>query len=137
MSVPQHRNLYKYSANTLSVVPVVAKPKEPRRNPDGSMQKARSRPIRSGKEAASAAYANLAIRQHIFKMVDRTTLAIMMRLDKASMKSVSDVLYKEIHVSLVSKMSRKPVSLYCIRECEIDTDKSGETRHILRCRPDR
>lgn len=83
------------------------------------------RSIQSAQKAASAVYANFDIRLNIFKMVDRTTLTRMMRLNKDSMWSVAKVLYREIPVSLVSKMSRTPVS------CPPCTAPSGDSDDLL------
>lgn len=55
-------------------------------------------------------YNTLEIRERIFRLIDKGTLAGMLRLEKAATASVAAVLYRTINVSLVSRMSRASVS---------------------------
>jgi hypothetical protein len=68
--------------------------------------------IRRGGKAAQEAYSCLDIRQNIFACLDRSTLARMMRLSRASTASVAAVLYNRVWVAVMAKMGRGSVRLF-------------------------
>lgn len=66
------------------------------------------RDIVAGGRAAREVYLTPELRARVFGYIDsKATLAGMLRLEKAATASVAAELYREIHVSLVSKMSRR------------------------------
>lgn len=50
------------------------------------------------------------LRHKILQLLDRDALAKMIRLEKAAIESVAEVLYKSVPASVISKMSRSSVS---------------------------
>lgn len=66
--------------------------------------------IERGGKAATELWNTLEVRDKILNFIPRGTLPALLRLEKAVTASVSAVLYRSIHVSLMSRMSRASVS---------------------------
>jgi hypothetical protein len=64
-----------------------------------------SKPAQTGGQAARKLYDTPELRHRVFSLLPKRTLAVLLRLEKASTASVAGVLYKTVHVSLMSKMS--------------------------------
>jgi hypothetical protein len=76
--------------------------------------------IVQGGSAGKEVYTTPELRDIILRLLDKGTLATMLRLHKAGSSSVAGILYHTIHQSTVNKMSRANVSICLIVFLEHD-----------------
>lgn len=122
-------------------------PPSKRQRGENAVQEAGPPASSTPKSPAQEVYGILEIRRRILKELDRRTLAVMLRTEKAITASVAEVLYRKIHISLVSKMSKASVSsgfnvsmsagkVGPGQVSAVQADPSGKTDGLLSSGPD-
>lgn len=72
------------------------------------------RSIETGGKAAQDFFNTLDLRRKVYGLIDRYTLAAVMRLEKNAIETAAEFLYRTVHVDQLSKLDRRSVSTYVL-----------------------